>query len=399
MKKSLVLGAAALAAVVVAPTFAAAKADITVGGYYRVQVANSDFSDDMDDNREYTRHRLNLELDARTSPKTHAHMRWRPIWSKTIEGLNSPAGMVDGEAGNGSQGKSRMWLETEAWGVGVKAGKMPISFNDDVLFNSAHEAGVTSTGAIVLSKSFNDMTLVLADLKAAEGSRDNDEDDTDIWTASLLGKAGKANYQLTVMNVDFNDETGIAGEDDEVWYVAGTVGMTTSGVKWTATVVYEDGNDDAMDGTMAEEDGLLFAVRASGKAGFGGWNAYAFYGEEEYNSIGTQEGQWSYVWAPTGGMPDFAGQTTMPGEEGGGNMMGAGIGLKIKSSGWTINPMIDFAQVDEDIDGLDERIWGGTLKLSTMVDTGAKLTLIGGLYDPDETDSNHHLVAEMKILF
>lgn len=208
MKKSLLLGAAAMAALSFVPQSEAAE--VKVGGYYQMRATNADTSltdvAGVDDQNDMTQ-RIELNIDGKISDKTSAHFKWRPVGgSDVVQGANT--GDIGG-VGTDSDIK-QIWAETELYGVGVKVGSLPLSINDKFLFND--DDG--SFGAVVVSKSFGDMTLVGLDVRVSEGvsggTTTSNSDDVDVYGLSLLGKAASVNYQLTWAHAEQGSAIGNA---------------------------------------------------------------------------------------------------------------------------------------------------------------------------------------------
>jgi hypothetical protein len=455
MKKSLVLGAAALAAFAFALPTPSDAGEVKMGGYYQFRMQSSNdtpWDDDVSlgrndvDDANYWAHRLQLNMDFIASPKSHAHMVTRVLDSNTVEGANVAVGQ---DAANWNIRQA--WLETEMWTVGVKVGEMPISLNDDILVN--HDT--TSFGTIMLSKSFNDTTVVLANVRMDEANRgvsytdlngdgnidpadmsassnsgiDADEDDIDLYVLSLLGKSRKAcgngciNYQLTAAALDSGNaadilDSGNAADMNDYW-LAATVGTSWNGIDLTGTAIYDRGMEV---GNVESDGGFLAALRATGKTAWGAWNGYAFYSEDTFqNVVGTNAG-WSDTW-DTGGPGGRDLMSNWAGYAGSGdgtteNLTGVGLGLKFNAAGWVINPMVDYAALtesgagfatDSDGDGVadSEGAWGGTLKFTHQIDTGVTFGMQASYVDPDDTDGDdgvtmdamHYYGADLKMVF
>jgi hypothetical protein len=362
----------------------------------------------------------------------------RVLDSNTVEG-------ADDVVGNQNNWNIRQaWLETEMWTVGVKVGEMPISLNDDILVN--HDT--TQFGTIMLSKSFNDTTVVLADVKVQESDRGlmqggtvanlgsgfavdpdtgladttlgSDEDDIDLYVLSLLGKSRKAcgngciNYQVTAAFLD----TGDLYDANDYW-LAATVGTTWNGIDLTGTAIYDRGVEI---GNVEADGGFLAAMRATGKTAWGAWNGYAFYSEDTFQNIVGGNAGWSDTWDTGGpGGKDLMKNWAAYAGSGDGateNLTGVGLGLKFNAAGWVINPMVDYAALtesgagfatDSDGDGVadSEGAWGGTLKLTHQIDTGVTFGLQASYVDPDDTDGDdgvtmdamHYYGADLKMVF
>ncbi|MEO5376881.1 MAG: hypothetical protein H7832_03730 [Magnetococcus sp. DMHC-6] len=389
MKKSLLLGAAAFAAM--AYVGSANAGDVKVGGYYMFRALSQDstLADDGNDDTRNWKHRLQVRTDFKASEKTHAHAILRILGSDMVEN-------VDGQAATGAGIQvNQAWLETEAWGIGLKVGEMPIGLNDNILVNNVDDE--KGFGTILLSKSFGDVTAILADVRVADGTTigtPTAQDDMDLYVLSLLGSANPVNYQVT--GAYFDDQT--AGDADDFW-LAATVGGDFSGVNATGTVIYENGVDVAGNG-QAQNDGFLGALRLKGKTGFGGWNAYGLYSSADFDSIVGNNAHFSQTWDHGGpGAKDLLGDegfasaqnSTTANAADTENMWSIGAGLTFESAGWTINPMLDYAAVvDENPNNAAggsqfkaDSAWGGTLALSTDIDKDTKLTLAGTYVDPD----------------
>ncbi|MBF0448600.1 MAG: hypothetical protein HQL67_10390 [Magnetococcales bacterium] len=451
MKKSLVLGAAALAAVAAAPQ--ADAADVKLGGYYQIRFTDADLTlSDVGnpDDTQVWQQRIHLNLDAKISDKTSVHYQWRPLGSSdVVEGANQS------DASNGSTDEDikRLWMETEMYGVGVKAGNMPLSINDSLLFKD--DGG--SYGTVLLAKSFGDVTVVGLNVRADEGASATNDDEADVYGLSLLGKVGNINYQLTWAHLDVdanyvaaaataavtNASTAATGATVTVVTAAGaatllgadvdddwlalTMGTEVSGIKLTGTLIWESGLD-ATGSILAGPnqmtgDGLLAAVRASGKTGFGGWNGYAFYAGEDFTHPMSFTGNRNYEeWSPTwqqggaGGtnlMQDWA--TSVGGGSGNEhveNMWAVGLGMSVKAGAWTIKPYIDYAAIVDDTPNngallTSDSALGGSLIATTSLDEGTTFSLIAKGVNPSETttaaanavENMHSLQAEFTVKF
>jgi len=460
MKKSILLGAAAIAAV----TFAGAAADageVKLGGYYQFRLTNFDnnvVDETVDglaagggsaanggDDANYWVHRFQLNMDMKASEKSHAHARIRVIDSGTVQGADT--GTTTALIGNGNTTANmganpvdwnirQLWLETEAWGVGVKVGEMPVSLNDNILVN--HDT--TAFGTIMLSKSFGDVTVVGAAVKTAEDALGGpgaagfsanggvgmgaDKDDIDLYVLSLLGKGMGVNYQATMAYLTAQSDSDLANAvsgnvTDKVsdWWVALTLSGAVSGIDLTGTLIYEAGMDNVpawgdvlnaggaagMVQDQLQEGDFLVALRAKGKTGFGGWNGYAFYAGEDFTGISNTNAMFSETWDLGGpGAQDLMNRVfngagvaatgynagTAPIE----NVWGVGAGLTVNAGGWTIRPMIDYGhtvETDRDNSGVDDvnikSAWGGSLILSTPIQQDTTLSLIAQYVDPSFT--------------
>ena len=449
MKKSLVLGAAAVAAMAFAAPVAEAG-EVKMGGYYMFRALTGDntlANDsagglDVDDDN-YWVHRLQMNMDFIASPKSHAHMVTRPLDAATVEGASSVnSGNVNSGAANNWRVK-QAWLETEMWTVGVKVGEMPIALNDGLLVNYDGD----SFGAIMLSKTFGNTTAVLANVKVAEGLRgvqsdstttttavdangfvtsttatntNQDEDDVDLYVLSLLGKTprvcnGCMNWQATAAYLDAGNTSilNTGGLNTNNLWLAGTLGTKWNGIDLVATAIYEDGYDNYATTTQMAQDDYLLALRANGKLSWGKWNAYAAYAGENFNNIVADGAAWSATWDSGGpGAKDLMDVwATSVGAAMTQNMMTVGAGVKFNAAGWTINPMVDYASLAEDtiggVQAISDSAWGGTLKLSHVIDQGVTFGVQASYVDPDQTstgsattvDSMHYLAADIKMAF
>ncbi|MBF0283316.1 MAG: hypothetical protein HQL51_02550 [Magnetococcales bacterium] len=452
MKKGLILGVAAVAALA---SGVASAAEVKTGGYYMFRAANYDNTTVLVDTSDATNayfQRLQLNVDMMASAKSHAHLVTRVIDNSSVQGAdqrvtNAASVTAPGTvaAGQGDWAINQLWMETEAWGVGVKAGNMPISLNDRILVN--HDT--LSFGGLLLSKTFGDVTGVLAHVKVSEeaigGASANtagmgaSDDDTDLIVLSLLGKSGTVNYQATGAYMDASKDSdtaaGFARTDansgSDNWWGALTVGSKVAGIDLTGTAIYEAGWDNNARTTaanmQADDSGWLAALRLKGAAGVGEWNAYGFYASQGFNNIIDGEQGWSPTWDMSGpGSIDMMKLISKDTAAGGGmnnagmsqNIWGVGAGLKVKAGAWTINPNIDYAAiVDKDpgntgaVTSDFSSMWGGTLIASTEIDTGVVFALEGGYLDPkyaaNRTDATnagsdkelHFLSASMKLSF
>ncbi len=411
MKKSFVLGAAALAAMAVAAPQGAMADEmaepvyqpqthshsVKFGGYYMFRIQDSDPTVSQDtsggaDNARYWAHRIQVNMDMTASPKTHAHMRTRIVDSGTVTGADMPG---YGQGGNHAADHwdiRQLWLETELWGIGTKVGHMPISLNDRILMAT----DTTGFATIMLSKTFGDVTAVAANVRVNEDNRgvvgtggDNspttctggavlgasancqggaDEDDEDLYFLSLFGKYNGWDWNLTgayfvadsdsdYANAGGNGAAGTgtqAGDSATDGWVALTAStdLTPFGapVDLTGTMIYETGMEGYTVGGQAEEDGWLGAVRLKGNTSFGGWNAYGFYASQDFTNITNDNMQWSKTWDMGGpGAKDLLGNWAADaGASESENMSGVGLGMTFSAGGWKINPMIDFAAVVEE---------------------------------------------------
>ncbi|MBF0160432.1 MAG: hypothetical protein HQL58_13025, partial [Magnetococcales bacterium] len=341
------------------------------------------------------------------------------------------------------------WLETEAWGIGLKTGNMPISLNDDILVN--HDT--TSFGTVMLSKSFGDITVVGADVRLREGDvgyqssgvdgntrsgfaqsaligNGSNDDDEDLYVLSVLGKApSNISYQVTAAYLNLGKGgvvnsvlTSIPGRDRlHDWWLAGTVKVPVSGIDLTGTLIYENGMGGFTSGDedisalnhQLDKSGFLAALRAKGKLGFGGWNAYGFYASKNYTNITNRNPVWSDTWDQGGpGAKDLMNLVTQnafnqstSGNGGNGgfgpsgaaaspteNAWGLGAGLTVEAGGWKIRPMLDYVSLVEDTVNFGnsrtlaryDSAWGGSLMASTEIDKGTNLLLGATVVRPSD---------------
>ncbi|MBF0172694.1 MAG: hypothetical protein HQL83_04510 [Magnetococcales bacterium] len=457
MKKTLILGAAALAAAAWAPL--ADAGEVKLGGYYmgRWQMYDSNMIDEVapaDTGERYV-HRLQLKTDMIASEKSHAHMVVRVLDTAVIEGSDLGSVSSDtGAAGGVSDTQvsnvanladpweiRQMWLETEAWGIGLKFGEMPITLNDKILVGE----DTSSHGGLLLSKTFGNVTAVVGNIRINEdmstGSAINDltaagaatkgadSDDANLWAMSLFGKAGLADYNFTLAYADLQEASDFMDVLETVCGATTPCTTTDASNIWAAltlsgklgyvnavgTIIYEDGYDLSQDTTgskisnMWSSSGLLGALRLSGSLSFGEWNAYGFVASEDFNNITNDNMVWSATWDQSGPggidlMNTFAngaGTNTSPSE----NMTGIGVGLKVKAAGWTINPMIDYAEVTESqAGGTWDSAVGGSLLLSTQIQKDTTLLLETALVNPEginrtNEDNAFYAQAGIKMAF
>ncbi|MBF0109798.1 MAG: hypothetical protein HQL76_11530 [Magnetococcales bacterium] len=430
MKKTLILGAAALAAAAWAPL--ADAGEVKLGGYYmgRWQMYDANMTDEVapaDTGERYV-HRLQLKADMIASEKSHAHMVVRVLDTAAIEGADlgsassdtgAAGGVADTQVSNVANLADpweirQMWLETEAWGVGIKFGEMPISLNDKILVGD----DTSSHGGLLLSKTFGNITAVVGNIRINEdvnaGTATNDaatkgadSDDANLWAASLFGKVGLADYNFTLAYADLQEASDFM---EVLETVCGATTCTTTDASniWAAltlsgklgyvnavgTLIYEDGYDLSQDTTGSKisnlwsSSGILGALRLSGATGFGEWNAYGFVASEDFNNITNDRAEWSPTWDMSGPggidlLNTFAtggGTNTSPSE----NMTGIGVGLKVKAAGWTINPNLDYAEVTEaQTGGTWDSAIGGSLLLSTQIQKDTTLLLEAAMVNPE----------------
>ena len=439
MKKSLILGAAAMAALVAVPQ--ANAADVKVGGYYMMRAVNQDttiLEDNTKDDTQGWFQRVQLNIDAKISDKTSAHLHTRILGtSDTIEGGTA----VNAQDSDGAMDVKRAWMETEVMGVTVKAGNMPLSINDKLLFKD--DGG--SFGTILLAKSFGSVTVVALNVRGDEGETTGvnaDSDDANIYGLSLIGKASNLSYQLTWAHLNVEDDYGYTAATAESYgtssdgttvtatttaattesrsgiadstnnWVALTVGADMGGLKLTGTGIYETGHSqDGVSGDAAD-GGFMGALRVKGKTGFGGWNAYGFYAAESFNhpvesytSSRVNQG-FSKTWFQGG--PGGTVVMESWANNGSGNLenvMGAGVGLNVKAGSWSVKPAVDFATVVDDAGIASKSAYGGSLYLTTALDKGASFSLVGIYVKPtddsatDDIGAMQALQSEFKVAF
>ncbi|MBF0381420.1 MAG: hypothetical protein HQL69_10400 [Magnetococcales bacterium] len=414
MKKSLILGAAAMAALVAVPQ--ANAADVKIGGYYMMRAVNQDTTltenDALDDTQGWFQ-RMQVDINAKISDKTSAHLHTRILGSSdTIEGATAG----NAQDSDGAMDVKRVWMETEVYGVTVKAGNMPLSINDKFLFKD--DGG--SYGTILLAKNFGSVTAVALNVRADEGATvgaNADTDDANVYGVSLIGKSGGISYQGTWAHLAIEEDYGTYPDSTNNW-IALTVGADMGGVKLTGTGIYELGHDQ--DGTVAdtlEDGGFMGALRVKGKTGFGGWNAYGFYAAESFNhpvetytSSRVNQGL-SKTWFQGGPGGTVLMESWATGDGGTSNknnlqnLMGAGVGVNVKAGSWSIKPAIDYVTVVEDAGVNSKSAFGGSLYLTTTLDKGATFSLVGLYVSPsDDSDTvdigaMQALQAEFKVKF
>ncbi|MBF0440202.1 MAG: hypothetical protein HQL93_13945 [Magnetococcales bacterium] len=454
MKKSILLGTAALAAVALAAPQAADAGETKIGGYYQFRMASMDNTPGDaagDENANYWAQRLQLNVDMKASDKSHAHLVTRVLDNNTVQG-NDATLAVGTTATTANWQVRQLWLETEAWGVGLKVGNMPVALNDGILVD--HD--VTSYGTILLSKNFGGVTVIGADVKVAEGSAmtvgvNANHMDTDLYVLSALGKVNSIDYQVTgaylhednsVTAVAANPVLGTVGNGlgaktgtgsvNDGW-LALTLGGQIQGIDLTGTAIYETGMSNVTNDSQLDDSGVLLALRGKGKTGFGGWNAYAFYGSEDYTApvAGGDQPHWSPTWDSGGAGAHDLMERALSSTLGGGangaaattniatdvsNMWGVGAGLAINAGAWTIKPSLDYARLVEETitNGVAgaapyRSAWGGTLGFSTKIQEGTTLDLSGTWVDPNRSnnavgtaateDTMHYLQASVKMDF
>ena len=425
MKKSLILGAAAMMAVVAAAPQAEA-AEVKLGGYYIFRVIDEDatLADTAgSDELSGWRQRLQLNLSAKISDKTSAHFQWRPTGStSTVQGASA-------DVSGTSWDVKRLWAETEMYGLGLKVGNLPLSINDGLLFKDAGG----SFGSIVVSKSFGDVTLVGLNVRVTEGAvsgANADSDNVDVYGLSLLGKAGKLNYQLTWAHMDGDANNAVTAVDMDNDWIALTAGGKMGSVKLTGTVIWENGLDFSNAASAQTTDsGVMAALKLDGKTGFGGWKGYAFYSSEDFShpqastlggasNSATNRSSWSTAWDGGVGsrgpglfeawaLDSAASKTVVASKDQ--NMWGLGATLSIKAGAWTIAPALDYASfVEDNVAGAgkvnSDSAWGGSITASTKLDEGTTFSMFAiGLNPSDDvsgtTNEMHTVGAQLKVKF
>ncbi|MEO5340693.1 MAG: hypothetical protein H7837_09285 [Magnetococcus sp. MYC-9] len=467
MKKSLVLGAAALATLLMAAPQNSQAGEVKMGGYYmfRMQDADSTVSKEVGnaDTIQGWSQRLQLNMDFIHDKTTHAHLVTRVLDSQVVTGadgsvLNGGGAGVpfasNAAATAGTWNIRKAWLETEAWGVGVKTGVMPASLNDNLLVNNDD----TGFGAIKLSKTFGDVTAVLADVKINEGtfgrgsSNTNgvgsggtglsvggwgsNDDDTDLYILALFGKVNNVNYGVTgaYLHADkdsalVNLGVGTPGTTMTDGWLALTLNTMLGGVDVTGTAIWETG----MRGTSAaarnvvtsgstplsaianrmDSGGGLGALRLkgdlSGLSKGSTWNAYGLYASENFTAITSRNPNWSKTWDLGGPgaqdlMNTWAYAAGSSPEE---NMMAIGASVTfVPAPNWTITPMIDFASVVEDqtvgnaVAGAGSAsnfrttsAWGGGVEVATKLNPATTLAVTGVVVDPNNKDNSNEALG------
>jgi hypothetical protein len=351
MKKSLILGAAAMATMSFMAANTASAGETRIGGYYMFRILDSDRvvgqePINIDTDKAWV-HRLQMNMDFLASKKTHAHLRSRILDTNVVEGVGNnnydldangvnemPRGRPQNTPGGSAFNVRQMWLETEFAGIGLKVGSMPIELNDGILVNHDEDG----YGAIMLSKNLGGVTLVGANVRIDEGDVGNglgtdgaadgtnrvtagsDTDDVDLFVLSALGSSAGVNYQLTGAYLmagsgsEFAHLTTTGVKDTTDSWLALTGTTTVAGVDLTGTLIYESGfsnfaNTAATAPTIRqfEGSGFLAALRANGNTGFGGWNGYGYYASKDYTNVSTHgSAGWSDNWDAGGpGAPDL----------------------------------------------------------------------------------------------
>ncbi len=430
MKKSLILGATAMVALAIVPQ--AEAAEVKIGGHYTMRFQDTDITltdtEGVDEEQGWF-HRMQLNLDATVSEKTHAHLQFRPV-----------DGVTEGENTNvdAKWHIKRVWMETEMYGVGIKAGNMPMNMHDKILYKDVGG----SMAAVVVSKTFGNMTLLGMNVRVDEGKTtdtDADNDEIDLYGVSILGKAAKINYQTTWFHKEINENATITtgknnlspGTDVDNDWAALTLGTNLSGVKLTGTVIWESGYDFddgiAPTGTSTLDQlngsGVLAALRVAGKTGFGGWKSYGFYSSEDFthplnsnsndNKNNSNATGMSLAWdqGNVNGRDLLKTWATNSNADQLENVWGVGAGLSVKAGSWTISPAIDYASiVEDDVNGgkqsISDSAWGGSIVASTKLDEGTTFSLIAIGVDPsdndgttDDVENMHSVQAEFKVKF
>ncbi len=433
MKKSLLLGAAAMAAAVVAAPQAEA-ADVKVGGYYMIRFQDHDLTiDRAADNAtgvgsERWVHRAQINVAAKVSDKTSAHVQARFV-DDVLDGQAYNTSSANG-SGN-SVDIMRAWMETEMYGVGIKAGSIPINMHDKLLFKDSGG----SIDALMLSKSFGGVTVLLGDILAEDNTSGTEDAATNIYLASVMGKAASVNWQVTYAHQMTGDNPVIGGyqrDTDNDW-VAATIGTEMAGIKMSLTGIWEAGLDDYTNSNkQLEDEGGYGALKISGKTGFGGWNAYGFYASEDYSHPLYQDGGtprsghapgFSTAWDQGGAggtdlLQDFwvdngTGTTGNGNASQMENVWGVGVGLTVKAGSWTIKPQVDYAALVEDnVTGgngtaSSDAVWAGSLTATTKLDEGTTFSVIAigaspeenGVQATGEVTDIRSLQAEFKVKF
>ena len=461
MKKGLLLGAAALAAVSFAPVQADAG-EVKFGGYFRVQGEAGD--NNLTDNSQMTtgngggarsqshnlyRNRLQIKMDMIASENTKTVMVIRHVDGDSIEGAS--AGSVGSNSTNamdngGSIDIKQLWFETKSaakTGVGIKFGDMPLKLNDGLLYDD--DGG--SVGALVLSKTFGNVTAVLGNVHFQETTTTSNDDDSDLYALAVLGKAGSLSYNGTLIYLDqqekavgsptitstaTGDTAGTITTDTQNWWLAGTVGTKVGGMDLKVTGIYEAGYDNYENSStktaVTEQyagSGFFLGAKLAGKTGFGSWKTFAYYSTEDFNGLANKP-NWNYLHNSnaTVDLMNIAvrGNTTSTiNSHEQDNVHGIGAELKIKAGKFTVTPGIEYMGLTEDsitvnntqyIADVDGAI-GGYVGVSTEIDKGTTLSLTGAMVDPDanetaanlngttgrDLDAIHTVIAEIKMKF
>ncbi|MBF0463122.1 MAG: hypothetical protein HQL87_17280 [Magnetococcales bacterium] len=467
MKKSLVLGAAALATLFLAAPQDSKASEVKIGGYYMFRMQDTAINPFQNpagiDDQRFWAQRLWLNMDFIADKTTHAHLVTRVLDSNIVQGAETQLGSNFSASGLSSVNTTtassnpwsirKAWLETEAAGVGVKVGNMPLSLNDGILVNNDD----TGFGAVMLSKTFGDVTVALADVRVAEGNigaaynstatgasaaiaapalggtatNGSNDDNVDLYVLALFGKVSQVNYGVTGAYLKTGDSSGVfdAWKPGAFWSgtsdaaTIGTVGHSISdgwlaltlnsvlgGVDVTGTGIWETGmsgvNPATLVGTTAstitgkklDGSGGLFALRLKGNlpgvAQGATWNAYGSYASADFTNITSNYPKWSQTWDMEGAanrdllMTWAAAAGASPTE----NMRTIGVGLTIPVQNWTINPMLDYAHVNDDsiagggkTDFRTTSAWGGGVQLLTKLNPATTLSITGLIVDPNDT--------------
>lgn len=430
MKKGLILGAAALAALSFAPgmseagdsvyTDAKAKSKVKFGGYYRVQGVGGDINPGENDNNAgneshmYYRHRLHINMDMEASEKTAAHLQFRPVNDNWVQGgehsLDSQGNVSSGnhthsETG-GTTGSSdggwdiqRLWMETEAAGITIKFGNMPLNLNDGQLYND--DGG--SVGGLWISKKLGNVEIFAMDMHQQEGNTTSSVDDADIYALGVMGKAGNIDYNATLAYLDAEVASNTVptvttgssdGGTENVW-LAVTVGAKLGAMDLKVTGMYESGYDNydkvatkTVWTEQAEGSGYYLSAKLSGKTGFGSWKTFGWYADEDFNAL-INKPNWNYLHDSNspGDMMEIiasntAGSINADEQE---NTYGIGGQLTMKAGKFSITPGLEYIALTEDsitAPGATtatkadiDSAWGAYLILATQIDNGTTLSL------------------------
>ncbi|MEO5365148.1 MAG: hypothetical protein H7831_02070 [Magnetococcus sp. WYHC-3] len=416
MKKNLILGIAAVMAGMVAAT-AAQAVEVKTSGYYKFRVVdnNPNFTSAAggDNNRTWG-NRMQINTDF-TTGATSLFLRYRPVDTAQL------ANMTGTDPRNAAAAWSirQLWLETSMWGVAVKVGDMPVSLNNAWLVSN----GDMSYPTILLAKGFGDITAVGAEVKVQEGAANNSDDDIDLWVLSLVGANGGYNWQVTGGYADIGDmfAAGLPNGDENFW-LAGTLGTQWEGLKLGATVIWESGWENLNTVATDTDDGsFMLALNVGGTASWGGWGAYFVYAGEEFDNIGSingdepnttatwDEGGPAGVTLLTAAVAGINYHNSVAGGSAWNNLWALGVNASLNAGGWTITPAIDFVSAadDQKTKGIDSA-WGGSLVLATKVADDTTFSLTGVLVDASQANAlpvgideelAHALVAELKYEF
>ncbi|MEO5365149.1 MAG: hypothetical protein H7831_02075 [Magnetococcus sp. WYHC-3] len=419
MKKGLILGAAAIAAIAVAPT--ADAVEVKTSGYYKFRVYdnNPNFTSAAggDNNRTWG-NRMQINTDFTTGASS-LHLRYRPVDTAQLANMTG----TDPRNAAAAWAIKQLWLETSMWGVAVKVGDMPVKLNDSWLVSD----GGNSFPTILLAKGFGDITVVGAEVKVQEGAANNSDDDIDLWVLSVVGASGAYNWQVTGAYADIGDgfNAGLPNGDENFW-LAGTLSTQFEGMKLAGTVIWESGweNLGAVVGAAAgdPDDGdFLLALNIGGDASWGGWKGYFVYAGEEFDAINKvsadepiitaawDEGGPGQAMLLTRALAGINYHSSVSGNAQFSNMWALGVNASLKAGGWTITPAVDFvAAADDKKSRTIDSAFGGSLKVSTSVADDTTFSLIGVVVDasqknalPAGTDEElaHSLIAELNYKF